>query len=134
MGRKGIEEAYGFSLDVINEIRRAIDESGLSDSEIIKQSGISSAYFYRRMRGERPFNTNDIAKIADVLGMDAFIILRRAAAKNEQRRLKIDPSMMSEEERLNRTLGKLNRNSTQLAALHDENKLKEREYDADQGA
>ena len=76
-----MDEAYGFSLDVINEIRRAINESGISDMEITKRAGMSRDYFYKRMRGERPFNTNDISKIADALGMDAFIILRRAAER-----------------------------------------------------
>lgn len=79
-----MDEAQGFSLDVINEVRRAIDESNISDSEIIEKAEMSRDYFYKRMRGEKPFNTNDISKIADVLGVDAFLILRRAATSGKR--------------------------------------------------
>ena len=85
MGTKGMGEAEGFSLDVINEVQRAITESGMTKSEVHERAGMSQAYFYKRMRGEAPFNTNDIGRLADVLDMDAFIILRRAANAQEPR-------------------------------------------------
>lgn len=85
MGSKGMEKAYGFSLDVINEVRRAIDESGLKDFEVFKAAEMSRDYFYKRMSGEKPFNTNDLTKISGVLGLDAFFILRRAAARADRR-------------------------------------------------
>ena len=84
MGSKAMGPAIGFSLDVVAEIKRAIQESGLMDKDVIRITGISQDYFYKRMRGDAPFNTNDISKIADALGMDAFIILRRAAIKHDR--------------------------------------------------
>ena len=78
MGRKGMNEADHFSKGVIEQVQEAITASGMSNAEVIKRSHISQDYFYTRMRGEKPFNTNDISKIAEVLGVDAFGLLIKA--------------------------------------------------------
>lgn len=146
MGRKGMDEAYGFSLDVINEIRRAIDESKLKDYEVCAAADMSRDYFYKRMKGERPFNTNDVSKIADVLGMDAFIILRRAASAEEVRNALRDergPVVFSSDDLVGGTLTDqeaearadaiaANPDDYGVAANHDPNKELERETPRDE--
>ncbi len=77
MSKKAAEPATIFSKTVADEIRQAIKASGLNNKETLAETGISPNYFYERMRGDKPFNTNDISKIADALGMEAFIILRK---------------------------------------------------------
>jgi hypothetical protein len=99
MGRKGMNEADQFSLSVIEEVQKAIQESGMSNAEVIKRAKISQDYFYTRTRGEKPFNTNDISRIAEVLGIDPLMILRRASAVIENDGLTVDPSALSEDER-----------------------------------
>lgn len=122
-------EAHGFSLDVINEVRRAIDESNLKDYEVFKAADMSKDYFYKRMRGEKPFNTNDISKIADALGVDAFLILRRAAAAHKPTPA-VDPVAQREQEKLEQTRRFL-REGIGIAALHDPHKF---DHEGDQDA
>lgn len=117
MSKKAMGPAEGFSLAVIAEIRRAIKEIGITNGDLIKRSGMSQDYFYKRMRGEYPFNTNDISRIADALGMDAFIILRRAAQQHTS----------DNEERERRTLEKIARHDMTLAAYKDEEMDREAE-------
>lgn len=94
-----MNEADQFSLSVIEEVQKAIQESGMSNAEVIKRAKISQDYFYTRTRGEKPFNTNDISRIAEVLGIDPLMILRRASAVIENDGLTVDPSALSENER-----------------------------------
>lgn len=94
-----MNEADQFSLSVIEEVQKAIQESGMSNAEVIKRANISQDYFYTRTRGEKPFNTNDISRIAEVLGTDPLMILRRASAAIENNGLTVDPSSLSEDER-----------------------------------
>ncbi|MCI2149329.1 hypothetical protein [Bifidobacterium crudilactis] len=94
-----MNEADQFSLSVIEEVQKAIQESGMSNAEVIKRAKISQDYFYTRTRGEKPFNTNDISRIAEVLGIDPLMILRRASAVIENDGLTVDPSALSEDER-----------------------------------
>jgi hypothetical protein len=112
-----MEPAFGFSLDVIRELKRAIDESGISNTELVKRAEMSSDYFYVRMRGEKPFTTNDVSKIAEAIGYDAFVILRRAAAHSERREV---TSVASQFEKIMRK-----KIEVEKAAYRDENKQAE---------
>ena len=68
-------EAGDFSRRVIGNIDYAIGHDPRSAAEIVRQAGMSKNYFYVRMRGEKPFNTNDVDALAEVLGLDPFDLL-----------------------------------------------------------
>ncbi|MEK0307897.1 hypothetical protein [Bifidobacterium favimelis] len=111
--------------------------------EIIKKSGMSQDYFYTRMRGEKPFNTNDISYIADILGVDALDLLREAGERPASSRRApatpttqagetvtvtgIDPSTMSEDEKVRFVLKKIKAGDQTLAAMTDPDKEREEE-------
>ena len=77
MSRAGIlGEAGDFSRRVIGNIDYAVGKDPRPAAEIITAAGMSRNYFYTRMRGEKPFNTNDVEAIADALGMDPFALLQ----------------------------------------------------------
>ncbi len=69
-------EAGAFSRRVIGNIDYAVGKDTRSAAEIITAAGMSKNYFYTRMRGEKPFNTNDVEAIADALGIDPFELMR----------------------------------------------------------
>lgn len=106
MGRKGMNSSDEFSNEVAREIQRAIETAGISNAEVMRRTHISQDYFYSRMRGEKPFNTNDVSRIAEAIGANAFAILIKAAEQSD--------------------LG--------LAASYNEDRDAEANYDADQGA
>ena len=108
MGKKGMQKADKFSQRVAEEVQKAITNAGLSNAKVIRDAHMSQDYFYRRMRGEKPFTTNDISKIAEAIGVEPFALMLKAAGNN------IDD------------LG--------IAADHDENKEAESHYDPDAGA
>ncbi|MEE8725000.1 MAG: hypothetical protein SOI15_02875 [Bifidobacterium crudilactis] len=99
-----MNEADEFSLAVIEEVQEAIKASGKSNAEVIKQAKISQDYFYTRMRGEKPFNTNDLSRIADVIGIDALSLLMNASKAIEKAKVSFNPDVMSEEEKKQWTL------------------------------
>ena len=134
MGRKGMNEADEFSLAVIEEVQEAIKASGKSNAEVIKQAKISQDYFYTRMRGEKPFNTNDISRIADVIGIDALSLLMKASRQSEIRKTETAISSLSEDEKADLAMRDLGQSDFGIAALRDGNKKKESEHFADEGA
>ena len=91
-------KADKFSMSVVKKLEKAITESGLSKSEVIRRASISQDYFYSRTRGDKPFTTNDISRIAKVIGVDPILLLRAAAKASESQRIITDPSTLSEEE------------------------------------
>jgi ribosome-binding factor A len=78
MGRKGISVPSEFSTEIIDAVQRAIDNSGMSNAEVIRKANISQDYYYTRTRYEKPFNTNDISRIAAVIGIDPYEIINEA--------------------------------------------------------
>lgn len=130
-------------MDVIRIIQDAIAASGMTNMEIIKKSGMSQDYFYTRMRGEKPFNTNDISYIADILGVDALDLLRKAGERPASSTTTpatptsqagetvtvtgIDPSTMSEDEKVRFVLKKIKAGDQTLAAMTDPDKEREEE-------
>jgi hypothetical protein len=45
---------------------------------VLADAGMSRNYFYKRLRGEAPFNTNDVGNICDVLGIDPMQLMCQA--------------------------------------------------------
>ncbi len=80
MVKRAVGEANDFSRRVAEEIDRAIGMDSRTASAIYGAAGMSRNYYYKRLRGEMPFNTNDIGQLADVLHMNPFELMRRAAS------------------------------------------------------
>jgi transcriptional regulator with XRE-family HTH domain len=78
MGQKPTGPAYGFARNVIRVIDEARQEAGMTKAALIEASGIPANTFHTRMRGERPFDLNDIDKIAQALGCDPILLLHKA--------------------------------------------------------
>lgn len=62
-------------LDLINDL---IVERGISKTELVELSGIKRNTLFVKLRGETALTTDDIAKIAEALGADPELILRKA--------------------------------------------------------
>lgn len=127
-----MNEADAFSKEVIKQIQEAISASGLSNAEIIKRSNISQDYFYTRMRGEKPFTTNDISRIGHAIGVNPMRILIEAGSRSGtsfagEQHAEVDPSRMSEDEKVQYVLNKLKSGDQTLAASIDPYKEYEKE-------
>lgn len=81
MSKKSAGKASSFSLRVVEQIEDARAQSGITQAELFAAAGMSQNYYYSRLRGDLPFNTNDIDKLALVLKCDPLLILRRAAQR-----------------------------------------------------
>jgi len=73
------KEIAAFSWRVIDQIQKLIEERGLTDAQVIRDSGMPRNTFYRKMRGETPLDTDDIAKLADALQVDPGELFFRAS-------------------------------------------------------
>lgn len=69
-----------WSRDLVRAVAAMRDASGLSNHELIERSGMSPSYFYARMRGDAPFDTNDIERLASALRTHPHEISRLAAS------------------------------------------------------
>lgn len=67
-----------FSRRVVRAVEQLRDQRRLSNTELIRAAGFSANYFYIRLRGEAPFNTNDIEKLANALDVDPHEVLELA--------------------------------------------------------
>lgn len=81
----------------VTELR---DGSGLTNQELVDRAGMSASYFYARLRGDAPFDTNDIEKLAAALGTHPHEISRVAASFEEDReniepRVETNPSELA---------------------------------------
>ncbi|GAA4353298.1 hypothetical protein GCM10023087_22310 [Microbacterium rhizosphaerae] len=56
------------------------DAAGMTNQELIERTGMSSSYYYARMRGSAPFDANDIENLALALGTHPHEISRVAAS------------------------------------------------------
>lgn len=70
-----------FNWRVLDELEKLISESGLTRAEIIQRSGIRRNTFFVKMRGETALTTDDIAKLADALGVAPEIVFLRAVGQ-----------------------------------------------------
>lgn len=59
-----------FSRRVLANLSRLQSAAGMSNAALISASGLSRNYFYTRLRGEGPFNLEDIAGLARALDVD----------------------------------------------------------------
>ncbi|WP_382307365.1 helix-turn-helix domain-containing protein [Herbiconiux sp. UC225_62] len=66
---------------VIDVIENARMDAEMSQAELIQRTGMGRNTFYKKLRGEVPFNTNDIDVIAEALDCDPMLILRTAASR-----------------------------------------------------
>ena len=65
-----------FTRDVVAaEVRAAIARANITQAALAAQIRLSPAGLSERLSGARPFNTDDLAEIADVLGVDPFSFL-----------------------------------------------------------
>lgn len=79
------DEAQGpvddFSRAIAHAIEDAKDAAGLTTRDLLKRSGLSSNYYYRRARLELPFTTNDMSALAAACGMTVADLWARAQAE-----------------------------------------------------
>ena len=61
----------------VSELR---DSSGLTNQELVERADMSASYYYARLRGDAPFDTNDIERLAAALGTHPHEISRIAAS------------------------------------------------------
>ncbi|MET1083595.1 MAG: helix-turn-helix transcriptional regulator [Burkholderiales bacterium] len=59
-----------FSEFVADRVVAAIALAGMSIREMARRSGISAPRLHGRLHNERPFNTDELERIAVVLGVD----------------------------------------------------------------
>ena len=62
---------------MIERIRKAIEASGKSRYRLWKDSGVSQAQLSRLMSGESGMSADNIEKLADALGLEIKIRLKR---------------------------------------------------------
>lgn len=63
---------------VAREIRRELGEHKMSGRELARRIHRSETYVRQRISGEKPLDLNDLEDIAEVLGLDVIILLRKA--------------------------------------------------------
>lgn len=68
-----------FTQRVIEEIEKARVDAHLSVADLVKRSGMPRNSFFTKIRGDRAFTTDDVDSLARALGLDPFLILRRAS-------------------------------------------------------
>ncbi|NHI16830.1 helix-turn-helix domain-containing protein [Microbacterium excoecariae] len=63
-----------FSWRVIDRVQKLIALRETTDAQVIRDSGIPRNTFYRKMRGETPLDTDDIAKLASALSVEPEVL------------------------------------------------------------
>jgi len=61
------------------EVRAALARKQIKQSDLAEAVGMSQAALSERLRGHRAFNTDQLADIAGVLGLDLYELLRPRA-------------------------------------------------------
>jgi transcriptional regulator with XRE-family HTH domain len=67
-------------MELVRAVSTLRDAAGMTNQELIERSGMSSSYYYARLRGAAPWDANDIEKIALALGTHPHEISRVAAS------------------------------------------------------
>lgn len=100
----------------------------MTTQELIRRSGIRRSTFFRKMRGDTSFTTEDIDALAKAMGVDPFLILSNAAERADAaKRTDMDLSQLPEYEKVAYALDKVKAGDQALAAMNDPNKEKEAE-------
>lgn len=80
-----------FTQRVIAVIENARLDADISVQELIDRSGIRRSSYFRKMRGETTFTTEDVDSLAKALGLDPFLVLRQASVGgSEDNRMQSD--------------------------------------------
>ncbi|GAA6123806.1 hypothetical protein BPY_19140 [Bifidobacterium psychraerophilum] len=116
-----------FSDSVITEMEKARQEARLTTQELIRRSGIRRSTYFRKMRGETDFTTSDIDALSRALGVDPFLILRKATAAIDRTGITLNPESMTEEEKKQWTLDHMQ----EYGFAANTNPDKEREMESD---
>lgn len=117
-----------FTDQAIKTIESTRQEVGMTTQELIRRSGIRRSTFFRKMRGDTSFTTEDIDALAKAMGVDPFLILSNAAERADAaKRTDMDPSQLPEDEKVAYVLNKIKAGDQTLAAMNDPNKEKEAE-------
>lgn len=74
------KEAGDFARAVSGEIRALIGRHQTSGRSVAERAKLGNNYFHIRLRDEKSFTLDDVAKIAPVFGMTPLELLRAAAA------------------------------------------------------
>ena len=125
---RGMKEIDTFTDQTIKTIESTRQEVGMTTQELIRRSGIRRSTFFRKMRGDTSFTTEDIDALAKAMGVDPFLILSNASERADAaKRTDMDLSWLPEEEKVAYVLGKVKADDQTLAAMSDPNKEKEAE-------
>lgn len=125
---RGMKEIDTFTDQAIKTIESTRQEVGMTTQELIQRSGIRRSTFFRKMRGDTSFTTEDIDALAKAMGVDPFLILSDASERADAaKRTDMDLSWLPEEEKVAYVLGKVKADDQTLAAMSDPNKEKEAE-------
>lgn len=63
------------STAVAEQVRRLLDERGISGRELARLTGIPQRTIAKKVAGQHPFDLDDLAKIAAALGVDVTDLL-----------------------------------------------------------
>lgn len=117
-----------FTDQAIKTIESTRQEVGMTTQELIRRSGIRRSTFFRKMRGDTSFTTEDIDALAKAMGVDPFLILSSAAERADTaKRTGVDLSQLPEDEKIQYVLDKIKAGDQTLAASTDPNKEREEE-------
>ncbi len=76
-----MSNAGSLNARVLEAINDLITERKLMKKAVIADSGIPQNTYFRKMRGETPFTTDDIERLATALGVTPETIMVRASTK-----------------------------------------------------
>ena len=85
MARGSKNEVTEDSKRIIDVCRQLLKNSGITIDEFFDSSGLSSNYWYKRMRYEAPLNTSDVEHIAFTFGLTSLDIYTRALGSDAAR-------------------------------------------------
>lgn len=123
-----MKEIDAFTDQAIKTIESTRQEVGMTTQELIQRSGIRRSTFFRKMRGDTSFTTEDIDALARAMGVDPFLILSDTAERADAvKRTDMDLSWLPEEEKVAYVLDKVKADDQALVAMNDPNKEKEAE-------
>lgn len=120
-----MQSTDNFTDKVIIELETARQEAWVTVQELIEKSGIRRSTYFRKMRGVTDFTTSDIDAIARALGVDPFLILRKAAEASDD---------LTEDEKFAEAMRDAMNDPMALAALRSADKHKRGDKPADDGA
>jgi transcriptional regulator with XRE-family HTH domain len=89
-------------MDLVRAVTILREAAGMTNQELIDRSGMSASYYYARLRGAAPFDTNDIENLAHALGTHPHEISRVAASIGDADQ--IEPKVNTEPRELGRRL------------------------------